>query len=761
MPYLPIGFDESGLIAFEKDNSRMYNPFEIALQAMIGKKVMLAYNRPTGNLVPRYYPIRYLPDPSKDIYAINAMRWLLDNETLEGNCGYWNYSYDTVYAGESIKAPWRSSFAQSYVALAALLWYKHTKLQQYKEIALRALNGLAAPISDGGTAFIMGDGLWYEEIPSTSPTHIFNAQLVSLIVLAEARELLQEEHLNLLIDKGVAAFLAKCDFMDTGNWSAYDIPHEIDLFLQLVPKDAGRTIKIREISILDEGKKRVINVGLDESFEPGLQWIAGIDWGKVDAEGYREIIYGPAVHPVPVLTGDRQNSFLYFKDISTKVNTVCLRIDYRAEYETELLLFRTDSNGKFIPLGYSDRVSILKGDHQKNIYIPVPAITPPLSEDYHWFHTLLLEELNQLLPSVKLKSLVNRFRKDLIDRKGVFLETHVELKSVYVRADRNNTLSSNVSDYPRKIVSPFRNNVHLKKSQMEFDYDYLFSRIKEASDSLKLVHFIGTELTKNTDLVSNLKNIGLKIAVTTNGIDLNESLSELLETGIDELWVSFEGSSRIHDQIRGEEGQFHNILKTLTINKKEIKKRNKSGFTLYATSVITPLNYEFLSDLIIETKTVPIDCYCFTHINFIAEGVTGRHNKALPEYPINPYPSMCQKILPKLINPYILWTSISNAETKAKELSKNFVVVPKMDYFLQLEDYYKRPCTYIATERCYSAANSMEINYDGSIFVRAGCCQISIGSIYDNTLFDLFHSLPLIKFRKEILSNGSWEPCFR
>lgn len=767
MSYIPIGFDELGVIAFENCGQKVYNPFEVALQAMIGEKVMLAYSNPTGNLIPRYYPIRYLPDPSGNCLAKSAMKWILDNEVREGVCGYWNYNYDCNYAGELIKGPWRSSFGQAYISLAALLWFKHTNSCEYKELALRAINGLVTPIAAGGTAVFIEEGTWYEEIPSGKPTHIFNAQLMSLIALAEASRLVENEQLTFWLEKGMLAFLEYSDNMDTGNWSAYDIPQMIDVILQLVLKDAGKLIKIRKISLYSDEKRIDINLGSDDGFIQGLQWAAGIDWGKVDSDGYRELFYGPAIHPVPVPTGDRQNSFLYFKDVSVQRRLISLCFEYSAEYETELQLFRVDSTGNYFPLGFSNSVPILPGYHKANIHIPSKALGPPLSEVYHWFHILLLEELYQLKPESKLAGLSKRYRGYAEKIKGVRQKTPLptELQSIYVSVNNKCGLSCKMCDLGsrNKSASLYKNLIPSEKP-MELDSELLLFRCRETIDTLKRVHFIGTEPTlypKLPELTYQLKKMGLKVAVTTNGIKLAEALPKLLISDIDEIWVSIDGPLTIHDEIRGKEGLFNGILNALYENKKAILRKKLTGLTLYAACAITPMNYMFLRDLVRDTEGVPIDCYWLTHMNYVTEEIAEIHRSMVAEYPISASSCTHSEMNPSLVNPYVLWASIHDALNTANQIGRKLIVVPKLDNFIQLEDFYKRPGISLGKPRCDVALTSMEINCDGSTCVMARCYQFDIGNVYEKSLNELFFSMPLIKFRKELLSQGLWGPCLR
>ena len=766
MSFIPLGFDENNIIRFSYNEDEIYNPFEIALQSMIGEQVFEPYRVITGSLVPRYYPLRYIPDPTNDSYAIAAMEWISRNETGDRKSGFWEYHYSGEYAGVNVRAPWRCSFGQAYIALAALLWYIHTKKKEYHDMALRALNGLATPVEKGGLAFTLPQGLWFEEIPSSNPTHIFNAHLLSLLAFLEGYDILHEETLLPWIEKGLNAFLSLCHLMDTGTCSAYDIPPSIDIMIQLVPVDPGRKIKVRRIGIMTSDGERVIQAGYHESFTPGKEWIAGIEWGATDSEGYREILHGPSVHPVSPHGGDRQNTYAYFKDVVTREDFISLFVEYFAEYESELHLFRIIGD-RMVPLGFTHTMKTFPGANTGTITIPRSAFFLPVSEYYHFFHLLLLEEITRFRSLPQLHSLIMRFRS----YSSGFVENYphenrsVKLDTLYVSVNRTCGLSCKMCDFGSRNeeASLYRNFVP-PGDKKDLDPDIFISRCRELEGTLRFVHFIGVEPTLYSHLpfvITELKKAGIRVAITTNGINLKKSLPHLLASGLDEVWISLDGPSHIHDEIRGKEGLFNDICRVISGNLEEIQKRKEGGFILGAGYVVTPLNYSFLSEFMEETSSIPFDWLIFTHLNYITPEIAEAHNIRYPEYPIGP--SCTHKEMdPLLVNPFLLWRSMIKAQELSRKMNRKIAIVPGMEHFITIEDFYKRPHIPVGASRCEVPFLSLEINSDGSICVMSRCYQFPIGNIYEQSLKDIFYKgIPLYYFRKSLTENKLWEPCLR
>ena len=182
MQFSDIKYDDSGIISFHinAEKTTCYNPFLIALQAMIGDHILDDYQKETGSLIPRYVPIRYIFDTPITPSRERAIDWLIENCTENQNAMCWKYEYPVEYGDIILPAGWISAYAQAYVALAFLAIYHDTHDEFYKNYCLGALNCLTSPISQEGCFYSFKDGsLWFEEIPSSKPTHIFNANWLS------------------------------------------------------------------------------------------------------------------------------------------------------------------------------------------------------------------------------------------------------------------------------------------------------------------------------------------------------------------------------------------------------------------------------------------------------------------------------------------------------------------------------------------------------------------------------------------------------
>lgn len=403
MLFQNIKFDENDVISFSDGNNVYHNPFEVALQAILGVHVLDAYENLDGNLIPRYYRLEDLDDVSEERYAKAALAWLEKNYTTNGEAFLWNYDYDGEYEGNLLTAPWHSAFGQSYVILALLYYYYRDN--KYERLLQGAVRGLLLPIDEGGCLLENDDFFWFEEIIGNNLTHIFNAHIVSLIALARVSKYEEFEWVNPYIEKGLKSFYEKMEYMDTGINSAYDMKDQYDCMWQLIPADEGVDVGIRSITLED----RKLELSSLDCFEPREQWIAGIEWSDVDEHGYRRILHGKSIHPIAPAGGERQNTYVYFKNIRKKKDYITVKIEYKVDYDTYLNIYKNCAENGYQALGYVNNVFLQKGKNEITVRIPFVTLATHVSKVYHRFHIQILEELDSLLADFKGKALIKKF----------------------------------------------------------------------------------------------------------------------------------------------------------------------------------------------------------------------------------------------------------------------------------------------------------------------------------------------------------------
>lgn len=766
MQFNHIGFDENGIVSFCLDdvNKRYYNPFLIACQAMYGSHVLDDYHGNSSNLIPRYIPVKFLTDSEISDEMQNAVEWLIRHCLKEEDCCYWLYDYPVSYGRQYLDAGWKSAFGQAYVALAMVLFYTKTGNKDYKDLAIGALNGMTKNMREGGcTNRIAENQIWFEEIPGENATHVFNAHMIGMVAISEAHQFLNITEFDSYLEEAMNAFLDKIEWMDTGVMSAYDIPDHIDFQLQLDSGAFGEVFAVGEVSIDDGSKVSVIDLKNGKCFEPVDNFASGIDWtSDFSKNGFRKVIDGRNIRKDAVSGGTIQNTYLNFSNISTGKSILKICIEYESSKDIKLILKKNCGEKGFLEISGNCCVTLPMKSNRKVISVATRSLFPDLAFIYHKYHIELLEALLEIRKESKMERTLSNFKK-YINKKEVF-DTEPRLESLSVSLNTQCGLHCKMCDLgiQNEEASIYK---FLKEGgqNQQLDKSLLLDRCKNAPETLKLIHFVGTEPTlykELPDLVYELVQDGKQVLVTTNGINLENTLVPILEAGAEKILISIDGPSEIHDDIRGKKGLFKQIMTVIQKNHEFVEEAKKKGQDIVACCAITPMNYLHLSKMVQELHDNGItDIWC-THMNYVDEDIARIHNGSLGYYKIG---ISCnhEDMNPKKVNPWLMYKSIRKASVLAKSLKMNFVEAP---YISSYEDYfnlYHRPDTIVGQKVCKAPFRGMQINADGSACVMSRCYQINMGNISKNSLEEIFYSNDICSLRCEILNGDQWNPCKR
>ncbi len=412
------GFDPSGVIVFNDGQGDVHNVFEVALQAMIGRDVYRPYKDGRTGLQPRYYDIRRLDDPSDRPGARAALDWLEAHaESGPGDCIRWPYQFDIDFRGKRIFAPWVSAFGQAYVVLAYLCWFRHTSEARWLERAVAGARLFGVPCAEGGVAHVFSEQeVCFEELPSAS-THILNAHLISLLALDEVLALHRDGQLESVQQRGLTFLRNRWDDYDTGYWSRYDLSGRQQMFARLCPVAAEPKVFLGKVALI-VGERVVATLDLADksAMADGRCRASGIDFGGMfakDAFRGRHILYGPGLHPEPVPTGTRQNTYLLMRaEPDEPPGLAELELELFAENATILEVHVRDlscTDLAFRPLRPESKVVLNKGLNRVRLPVERKDLGEPLSAEYHDFHVMILELLADRRQDELIRVLAERF----------------------------------------------------------------------------------------------------------------------------------------------------------------------------------------------------------------------------------------------------------------------------------------------------------------------------------------------------------------
>jgi MoaA/NifB/PqqE/SkfB family radical SAM enzyme len=82
------------------------------------------------------------------------------------------------------------------------------------------------------------------------------------------------------------------------------------------------------------------------------------------------------------------------------------------------------------------------------------------------------------------------------------------------------------------------------------------------------VSIVATEPLLYSEIISAsryVKERGLNLSITTNSLLLKKYVEPLLGIGLDDLWISLDGTRELNDSIRGVQGSFDNAIRGIRL----------------------------------------------------------------------------------------------------------------------------------------------------------------------------------------------------
>jgi hypothetical protein len=141
--------------------------------------------------------------------------------------GSWVHTFDYPHTF-ALSPPWTSGMAQGEGASLLLRVHGETGDERYAAAALRAVEPLHRPSSEGGAAAALGGTLVPEEYPTQPSSLVLNGLLFGLWGLRDVAVATGDERARAAWEGGVEAVVGSIERWDTGNWSRYDLhPHRV------------------------------------------------------------------------------------------------------------------------------------------------------------------------------------------------------------------------------------------------------------------------------------------------------------------------------------------------------------------------------------------------------------------------------------------------------------------------------------------------------------------------------------------------------
>lgn len=332
---------------------------------------------------------------------------------------------------------------------------------------------------------------------------------------------------------------------------------------------------------------------------------------------------------------------------------------------------------------------------------------------------------------------------------------------IYIVVNNKCNLKCKMCDVGQKVDSQFYRN-------MVKDYELTLDEWKKFIDDLvdmypldirPCIAITSTEPLLYKDLfglIKYAKEHKFKVQLTTNGLLLPKYYSQIVESGVDDLWISIDGTRLIHNNIRGNSNSYQNICGGLV----GVGTLNPITPKIYFNYTITDENYFDLVKFMTEfALNFPHESVCFSHTNFVSREMAYEHNELYGD--IFPSTPTCVSNLDlNKIDVDILWDQMN----KIKSEFKNVSFSPHITLKSELRKFYKTPQLPLNnSSKCNTPTRVAQIFCNGDVGVSTRCFDITFGNIRETNFFDIWNGEKINMFRKRLseTENGFFPACTR
>ncbi|MDA8325031.1 MAG: D-glucuronyl C5-epimerase family protein [Nitrospiraceae bacterium] len=752
--------------------------YSIAQQAVWGGRFIDRYmSGQTPFPYAEFVDTDMLPSPFHDPVALKAAHWIFENaRRCAGGGAVWLHAFDFVYLNgeEPVRAPWASAVSQANALIACLYWMKHDPGRDWAALARRAIIPFARRLNpkDGFATPVGGKGLWFQEYPTSNPARILNCHLLSLLALDKAARELNDKKARAAFDRGWLALKNNIGLYDRGDWSRYDIPNKLFIFLRLLPSETGQAV-IGKITLrTGVGKTiRVLDPNNSEPSDAPVSRIAGIDWGATISCG------GKAGRLIPNTRskysngvpegGTDQNTYILFeepvKGETWIKNGLRMELEVFLEENASLALQFRDFRSDGLSFREDPSAPALAGDGWRKFQVNIPPrlIGSVLPRRYQRLHTELLGTLLDSHPDEHLQEIFEKWHMaDFFDYGGP--ETgHDMPETVFAFVNDKCGLRCKMCDWGVKDEDAALTR-HMTRKGGSLDKSILLNAARKTGGSIRGVQFSinGTEpffYEKWFELLSGLKDSGSRIGLTSNGLLLHENASKLARLGLDALTISLDGPPELHDEIRGCPGLFERVMWGIKKFKAECGSLGTQIPQINVSFTISKYNHTRIMDFFESIRQAGPDCVILSHLNFVAPEVSREHNLRHPDFPIAPSSVAAWNASREMD----FWALFWQIEEARKINWTKVCIIPYCQTPTRLKWYYTKPYLPMSRTRCFAPWYSMQVLADGAVSVLGRCFDFQVGDLKKESIKEVWNGSRYDKFRRFLLDSPLPAACMR
>jgi MoaA/NifB/PqqE/SkfB family radical SAM enzyme len=264
---------------------------------------------------------------------------------------------------------------------------------------------------------------------------------------------------------------------------------------------------------------------------------------------------------------------------------------------------------------------------------------------------------------------------------------------------------------------------------------------------------------KIVDMVERAKAAGFYCSLTTNGFTLPRLAQPLLELGLDELFVSVDGTRDVHNDVRGSTRSFDLIMQGLEAVNAGKARLRRTVPTVNVVYVFTEQSYLTLVDLLQDLRSVRPTQIVATLLNFIHPESARLHNARFGAL----YPATVtnlHKVNLRAFDCEALMQQIQAAKAKAVEFGIALNLRPEIGSTRTLQRYFEDVNVPVAGDFCSDPWNMVMIQTNGDVIPAHGRCFNTIaGNLNSQPLHRIWNGAVMVDFRRTLKREGGLLPA--
>jgi MoaA/NifB/PqqE/SkfB family radical SAM enzyme len=263
------------------------------------------------------------------------------------------------------------------------------------------------------------------------------------------------------------------------------------------------------------------------------------------------------------------------------------------------------------------------------------------------------------------------------------------------------------------------------------------------------------------DFCAEIASRGFYSTMTSNGFMLPQRAEGLVESGLNDITISVDGTADLHDKIRGRKGSFSRLYEGI-IRLNEAKARTgKATPSIRISATVNDLNYRDLRNLLEALAPLHPDHINIGHLSFITPEMADTHN-ALYTGDLHVGRSCIGEMDLSVIDPVVLADEIASAKEFASQQKPhlNLTFHPDLNTPEELDLYYHHPEEYVGGRRCTDPFKMMMVNTDGLVIpAHSRCYNYPVGNMRDTSLAQIWNNARYTAFRQVLYQAGGTLPA--